>query len=203
MAHKGLTKVGRPDKVFQIVVDNIPLDVLPTYRNAVERHLRIALDDPRDGKRVQSDYNAFMAVIGSDVSDPTHYATRYVLSTMSKRSDVIVHRLADDVTTPSSIRMISIDREFDPSYEVLISTFWVRTGAASLKQEVARVSNIGKGHARLHSKRPPDVTLGDIAEAQERNRGLPIILDIKDRDALELLGGIMADWVKKLATAAR
>lgn len=192
-----------PDKVFQIVVENTPLDVLPSYRKAVERHLQLALDHPRDGKRVKSDYEAFMAVIGQDVSDPTHYATRYVLSTISKRRDVIEHRLADDVTNPSAVRMISIDREFDPSFEVLVSTFWVRTGVASLKQEVARVKGIGRGHVRLHAQRSPEVTLRDIVEAQERNGGLPILAETWTAYTLQNLGDVMVDRLVKLAESRR
>lgn len=195
--------MDHPGRVFQIVVENVPLDVLPSYQKAVARHLQIAINDPRDGKRIQSDYDAFMAVIGPDVCDPTHYATRYVLSTVSKRRDVIEHRLTDDVTGPSSVRVISIDREFDPSFEVLVSTFWVRTGLSSLEQETARVKGIGKVHARMHGQRPLEVTLGDIAEAQDRNRGLPILTENRTVETLHTLGDSMANWVVDLADISR
>jgi hypothetical protein len=62
---------------------------------------------------------------------------------------------------------------------------------------------IGRGHAKLHGQRPPEVALEDIAEAQIRNRGLPIISDEMTYETLQSLEKVMADWVVNLTETKR
>ncbi len=194
--------MNAPHSVFQVIVDNEKLDILPSYDAAMHRHLQLAIQHREHGARVIKDHEAFLVGAANDHCDPALFAIRYVLCTLKNRCEITIHRLLADVRSKSHVRTVQVDTEFDPSFEILLAAYWVRSGLASLRDERLRIRNLGMTHSRLAAGRklPEADVIHDLVEVQHRNGGLPLFGQANEDQVnpVQNLGDIMAKWMDKL-----
>jgi hypothetical protein len=193
--------LSAPNSVFQVVVYGDKLDILPSYRLAMSRHLQLVLDNPAAGRRARAEYDVFLAVFDGDDLDPHHFAIRHAVSTMKPRRDIMEHRLSTSTTETSEVAMHSVDTGFDPTFEVLVSSYWIRIGVSSLDQEIRRISHVARTHFRLSTNTPVSETVANIVRTTDLNGGLPLICPGDDPErAVETLGETMVSWLRRLAS---
>jgi hypothetical protein len=189
--------------VFQIAIDNVERDILPSYRAAMHRLLVLATGDLKHGTRVRTEYASFVELPSSEWCDPTLFAIRYAISTLSRRFDISEHRLSDDVFAMSLVRVFGTDTEFDPSFEVLKSAFWVKCGHSTVAEEQSRLRRTGDTFIRLRfgQKASEDDIAGQLLEVQMRNAGLQILSggDLGQSDVVKSLGDRMVSFFNSLA----
>lgn len=189
------------NSVFQIVVLGQKLDILPSYRLAVARHLQLVLDNPAVGERARTEHASFLAVFEDADFDPGHFAVRHAVSIMKPRRDIIEHRLSHETSAPSEVCMYPVDTGFDPSFEVLASAYWIRTGVSSLDYETRRIGQVSRTHFRLSGKRPAAEAVADIVLITELNGGLPLICpEVDPARSVETLGETMISCLRRLAS---
>ena len=181
--------------VFQIVIENVKFDILPSYASAMRRFLEIALADVKHGTRVATERCDFVEKTSFDGMDSEFFAIRYVLSTMPKRRDVEEHRLSTSVEQRSLVRLIGMDTEFDPSYEILKSVFWVRNGYSKIDAECRRLRRDAEVFMKMRAAQGVSDTevKESLLDVQARNLGRGVFhLGSDDHSgALRTLGDAM------------